>query len=314
MKKAIVTGGAGFIGSHVVENLLDHDMQVLVVDNFSTNAEEEKYARFMEDMEKRENFLGNVDHDLQQDFRGSVDSLVRLFCGFDYVFHLAAHPRVQPSIDDPLNYHDLNVDTTLNILEAARLAKVEKVVFSSSSSIYGDPEVIPTTEDHPKNPMSPYGLHKQIGEEYCKLYTLLYGLKTVCLRYMNVYGERQPSEGAYVPVIGIWDRQFLNGQPLEITGDGTQTRDFVYVKDVAESNYLAAVTDFDNKHEFFNVGSGVNYEINEIASWYNTKTKHIEKRFEPHTTKADVSKLKKLTGWEPTMGLSYYVKKKNGTL
>lgn len=325
MKKAIVTGGYGFIGGHVVETLLDQGWEVLVIDDFSTHPPiyvgdaEAVESEWSKAIKAHKNFLGLVCYDLLR-YTGQLgkkepSELIKMFYGFDYVFHLAAHPRVQPSIDKPLDYHELNVNTTVNVLEAARLAKIKKVIFSSSSSIYGDPTIVPTDEAHPINPMSPYGLHKQIGEEYCKLYSRLYGLETVCLRYFNVYGERQPSLGAYVPVIGIWFEQYNKPLPLTITGDGTQTRDFVYVKDVVRANLLAAETTFPNQHEYFNVGSGVNYEINEIASWYNHPTMHIEKRFEPHTTRADIRKIKATCGWEPTMDLKDYVEgklRKNG--
>ena len=308
--KCIVTGGAGFIGSHVVEQLLEQGFEVLVIDDFSTTMgtrNEEQCTEFIDKVKLHPKFLGLVDHDLSENWQG--DTLTQIFYGFDFVFHLAAHPRVDPSIKDPVMYHRLNVDSTLNVLEAARHAKVSKVIFSSSSSIYGDPLLLPTPEHAAINPMSPYGLHKQIGEEYCKLYTLLYGMSTVCLRYMNVFGERQPFSGAYVPVIGIWFDQYVTNKPLTITGDGSQTRDFVYVGDVARANIVAAMVPQNSSHAAYNVGSGVNYKISDIASWFDQRTVFIPKRFEPHTTQADISLIKQELNWEPLVDLKDYVEK-----
>lgn len=260
---------------------------------------------FLESVKDHPKFLGHVRYDLSFVIG---KELTQMFYGFDTVFHLAAHPRVEPSIKDPVAYHNLNVNTTLNVLEAARLAKIKKVIFSSSSSIYGDPSHLPTGEDHDIGPMSPYGLHKQIGEEYCKLYTELYGLKTVSLRYFNVYGERQPFDGSYVPVIGIWMDQYKRGQKLRITGDGTQTRDFVHVKDVARANLLAVDAPWpSSKTLALNVGSGVNYSLNEIASWFKTYKQYIEKRNEPHTTKADIRSAGVVLGWKPEIDLKDWV-------
>lgn len=287
MAKCLVTGGAGFIGSNLVDELIKQGHDVLIIDNLSTGNKE--------NLNPQATF-----HEL--DLR-DLEKIKPLFNGIDYVFHFAAFPRVQPSIDDPVMTNDINVNATLNVLEASRLAKVKKVVYSASSSAYGDHETMPLTEDLPARPLSPYGLQKYIGELYCQLYSKIYELPTVCLRYFNVYGYRQATEGAYCLVMGIFVRQRLNNQPMTITNDGEQRRDFTSVVDVVKANILAAESTKVGKGDVLNIGRGENFSVNEIAKIIGGPTENIGPRLEPRISLANNTKAKELLGWEPTMNL-----------
>jgi nucleoside-diphosphate-sugar epimerase len=203
MKKAIVTGGAGFIGSNLVDRLIDDGWLVAIIDDLSTG--------------KLEN-INPAAFCWQQDISTvDIDELTHFMKGADIVFHLAALARVQPSIENPIPYNEVNIKGTLNILLAAHRSGVKRVVYSASSSAYGDAKKLPTSETEPTNPLSPYGLQKYVGEQYCKMFSEVYGLDTVSLRYFNVYGERMNLEGAYCLVMGIFARQMLDGKPLTIS-------------------------------------------------------------------------------------------------
>jgi UDP-glucose 4-epimerase len=291
MKKVVVTGGAGFIGSNMVDRLIDEGMEVIILDNFSTG--------------KRENCNTNAtvyDVDL------STDHLEPFLEGVDVVFHFAALARVQPSIEDPLTFNKHNVDSTLRLLFACHKQGVNRVVYSASSSCYGDATEFPTPETHSTNPLSPYGLQKYIGEQYCKMFSEVYGLDTCSLRYFNVYGERMNLEGAYKLVLGIFAKQMLDGKPLTITNDGNQRRDFTYVKDVIEANWLAATHKDQLKGNSFNIGNGNNYSVNELADMLGGEKTYGEKRLEPFKTLADNSKAKYILGWIPTGHLPTWLK------
>lgn len=306
MKKAIVTGCAGFIGGQLTKRLLSQGIKVLGIDDFSTGKEENTIA-----FHENPNFRFICKNlALPRSLLEIEKELPRYdFADADCIFHLAALPRVQPSIDEPMTYHGANVDGTITMLELARKTGIKKFVFSSSSSVYGDPDPqnLPTNESEPFNPMSPYALHKQVGEHYCKLYAELYSINSVALRYFNVYGEGQPEEGAYVPVVGIWMKQHAEGKPLTITGDGTQTRDFVCVDDVVEANWLASQATYAGFH-YFNVGSGKNIELNVLAKLISDDIVHIEKRLEPHTTLADVVKAANFLGFSAKVDLQQWIK------
>ncbi|KKW47907.1 MAG: UDP-glucose 4-epimerase [Candidatus Kaiserbacteria bacterium GW2011_GWA2_58_9] len=279
----LVTGGAGFIGSHISAALLKAGHAVRIFDDFSSG--------------KRENIPAGADV-----ITGDVCSLdaLRLACvGVDGVFHLAALPRVQLSIDKPLETNEVNITGTLNVLLAARDAKVRRVVYTASSSAYGDQPTLPLHEDMKVNPKSPYGLQKYVGEEYAKVASLCWGLETVSLRYFNVYGPRLTFAGAYVTVIAVFLKQKAAGQPLTITGDGTQTRDFTYVDDVVAANLLAMESPKVGKGEVVNIGAGNNVSVNTIAGLIEGPSVHIEPRLEPHDTRADNRKARELLGWEP---------------
>ncbi|MAZ55554.1 MAG: hypothetical protein CMP54_00940 [Flavobacteriales bacterium] len=295
MNKVLVTGGAGFIGSNLVDRLINHGIEVIIIDNLSTGK--------VENIHPRSQFH---EHDLSVI---TIDNLVNILSGVDTVFHLAALARVQPSIENPLPYHDANVTATLNILYAASKAKVKRVVYSASSSCYGNSEKVPQCEDDPANPLSPYGLQKYIGEQYCRMFSEVYKLDTVSLRYFNVYGERMSLEGAYCLVTGIFARQMKNGQDLTITNDGHQRRDFTYVGDVVNANILAAKYSGRLNGKVFNIGNGKNVSINEVADMFGGKKKYGEKRLEPFETLANNKKAKNTLNWQPTGDLSTWIKK-----
>lgn len=284
-EKVVVTGGAGFIGSNLVDALIEKGYEVHVIDNLSAG--------------KRENLHSKVVFH-EKDIR-YLEDIHSIMDGAKYVFHLAAVPRVQFSIEHPIETNEVNVEGTLNVLQAAHEAGVKKVVFSASSSAYGDQDIMPLRENMSANPKSPYGLHKYIGELYSRLWSEIYGLPTVSLRYFNVYGPRLDPSGAYALVIGLFLRLRKEGKPLTITGDGTQTRDFTHVRDVVRANILAAESDAVGKGEVINIGAGKNHTINELAELMGGPVEHIAPRLEPHDTLADNSLAKKLLDWEPTV-------------
>jgi UDP-glucose 4-epimerase len=206
---------------------------------------------------------------------------------------------VQYSIEQPSETHDVNITGTLNILLAAKEAGVSKVVYSASSSAYGDQPILPLVEGMRENPKSPYGLHKFVSELYCRMFSEVYGLPTVSLRYFNVYGPKMDPSGAYALAVGLFLRLRKEGKPITITGDGMQTRDMTHVRDVVRANILAAETETVKSGESINIGSGKNYTINHLAELIGGPVEHIAPRLEPHDTLADVSLARKLLGWEP---------------
>ncbi len=290
--KYLVTGGAGFIGSNLTDALIAQGHDVLVLDNLSTGRQE--------NINPKAAFI-NVDiRDLEQ--------IKPYFAGIDGVFHIAALPPVQLSIENPAETNDVNVNGTLNVLIAAKDAKVKRVVYSASSSAYGDSKTMPLNEEMKPNPLSPYGLQKYIGEEYCRLFSLLYGMETVSLRYFNVYGPRMAGEGAYLTVIKNFLTQKSRGKPMTITGDGEQTRDFTHVRDVVRANMLAMESANVGAGEVINIGAGKNYSMNQIAQFIGGASMHIAPRVEPKHTLADNSKAKKLLGWTPQENLEEAIK------
>ena len=294
--KYIVTGGTGFIGSHLTKKLLDRGDHVTVIDNFESSS-----------LESLEDYLGFDNLQIIKTSICGIDkkSTVHLkikeaFDGVDTVLHLAARARVQPSIDNPVKFNAANVEGTLNMLEYSNQAKVRRFVFTSSSSLYGNTEVFPTPETLQPNPLSPYGLQKLIGEQYCQLYSRIHNLDTVCLRYFNVYGPGAPTEGAYCLVIGKFIQRALAGKNLEIFGDGQQRRDFTYVDDVINANILASESNNKFTGDVFNIGNGDNRSIQDIANVFKLPCDYLPPRIEPKETLADNSKAKEVLGWEPT--------------
>ncbi len=291
--KAIVTGGAGFIGSHVAEGALKEGYEVIIVDNFSYGKEENI-------KELRKNKKVKICK------RDICEDLNELFKDVDVVFHLAALPRVQYSIDHPDEAHKTNVEGTANLLELSRKNKVKRFVFMSSSSVYGDQEKMPYTEDMKPNPMSPYALHKLVGELYCNLYYRLYGLETVSLRGFNIVGPRQDPSGGYACLIPRFIHLVNKNERPTINGDGEQTRDFIYVADVVNANIMAAKT--KNKEAFgeaVNIGTGKRFSVNKVTemilkiSKKNIQPIHGPAVIEPKDTLADITKTKRLLGWAP---------------
>lgn len=294
--KALVTGGAGFIGHHIVRALLERGDEVVVLDDLSTGDSGRLDGRevFVEgDIRDRE-----VVQALFEEHRPEV------------VFHTAARARIQPSIEDPLTTHDVNVTGTLNLLEAAARHETARFVYSSSSSVYGPGLEPPFVETMPTGPVNPYAMHKWMGEEYCRLFSGVYALDTVCLRYFNVYGPGMIDEGAYRTVISIFLGQRDRGEKLTIVGDGTQRRDFTHVSDVVRGNLLAAEHPEPLGGEAFNLGFGASVSVREVAerilgsagkSWEDGTESIPERAFEVFETQADRSKAGEILGWEPTV-------------
>jgi len=286
MSKCLVTGGAGFIGSNLVDALIEEGHEVLVIDNLSTGKKEHvnPKAKFFE-----------------LDLR-DLDKIKPVFEGVDYVFHQAALARVEPSIKNPVLYNDNNVNGTLNTLVASRDAKVKKVIYASSSSVYGDQDVMPLTEDMVAKPTSPYGLQKYIGEQYCRVFSYLYNLPTVCLRYFNVYGKRMALEGAYASVISIFGQQRQRGEPMTIAGDGTHLRTYTFVGDIVRANILACQSNISDGRAI-NTGQNTEYSVNQIAEMFGGPTVNIAPRIEPVRNLCSNKLAKELLGWEPTIDL-----------
>jgi nucleoside-diphosphate-sugar epimerase len=286
-KRYVVTGGAGFIGSHIVDALIAAGHKVDVIDNLVEG--------------KRENV--NPSAELHVADICDYDAIAPIIEGADGVFHLAALPRVQFSIDEPLVANSVNVDGTLSVLTAAMRGKAGKVVFASSAAIYGDEEVMPLSEDMPARPLSPYALHKYAGEHYCKLFSKLYGLPTACLRFFNVYGPRFDPNGPYALVVGRFLKLRKEGQTITITGDGEQTRDFVHVHDIARANILAMQNDQVKSGEVMNIGTGKEITVNRLAELIGGPTEYVAPRIEPRRALADNRRAKDLLGWEPIVVL-----------
>ena len=299
MAKCLITGGAGFIGSNLVDALVKKGYDVLVLDNLSTG--------------KRENVNPQAKF-FEADLR-DFNAIRPLFEDIDYVFHEAALPRIPLSIEKPIETNEINVKGTLHALVASKEAGVKKFIYASSSSALGGAATIPMREDGVCRPLNPYALQKYVGELYCRIFSAIYKLPTVSLRYFNVYGPRQPREGAYVPVIGIFLTQKAAGQPLTITGDGEQRRDFTHVSDVARANILALESSKTGSGEVMNIGAGKNHSINEIAKMIGGNIQYIPlPAGEMRDTLADISRAKELLGWEPQMKLEDGIKDliKNG--
>jgi UDP-glucose 4-epimerase len=298
--KYVVTGGAGFIGSNLVDELIKQKHEVIVIDNLSTGSEENlnPKARF-----------------LQADLVGcgkagpNREKVSKYILGSDAVFHLAALARVQPSIKDPEGFNKANVNGTLNMLSMARDIGIKRFIYSASSSAYGNAEIIPTPETAPTDPLSPYGLQKQIGEQYCRVFYHCYGMETVSLRYFNVFGERQPLSGAYCLVMGVFAQQRLNKEPMTINGDGEQRRDFTYVGDVVKANILAANSNNVGKGEVINIGNGDNRSVNQLADLIGGPRVYLDPVIEPKETLADNTKAKELLGWRPSTTLEDWIPK-----
>ena len=295
MKKCIVTGDAGFIGSHVCDYLLEQGHEVIGIDNQSANNEKFHWNK------KVKASLSDV---------CDYETIRPLFEGVDYVFHLAAESRLQPAINNPIEAVQKNCVGTTVALQCAREAGVKRFIYSSTSSGYGN-NPYPNVETQPDDCLNPYSASKVSAEKFCKMYYNLYGLETVSLRYFNVFGERSPTVGQYAPVIGIFQKQKDAGTPLTVVGDGTQRRDFIYVGDVARANYLAATADLDGYFgQVFNVGSGKNYSVNEIADAISDNQIFIpERKGEMDTTIANIDKIGEIIGWKPEVDVIDWIKK-----
>lgn len=295
MAKSLVTGGAGFIGSNLVDRLVALGHEVVVIDNEYSDVHEHFYWNG-----KAKNYKYDI-----RDYENTRP----LYDGVDYVFHIAAEARIQPAIHNPIEAVSINSVGTVTVLQCAREAGVKRVMYSSTSSGYGMNEP-PNIETQPDDCLNPYSVSKVNGEKLCKMYTSLYGLPTICFRYFNVYGERQPLKGQYAPVIGIFLRQRGDNESLTIVGDGHQRRDFTYVGDVVNANILAATKEVDNDAfgQVYNVGTGTNYSVNQIARMISDNKVNIAPRpGEARISLANNQKLRKTFGWEPSMKLEEWI-------
>lgn len=288
--KYLVTGGAGFIGANLVKKLLGDGYEVVVVDNYAGG--------------KRSDRIFKGAKYIKEDV-GDLKKMIKICAqNFDGIFHLAALPRVSYSVEHPAETHATNVTGLLNILIAAKENKIRRVIFSSSASVYGESEKALLDESLKPNPVSPYGLHKFIGEQYCLLFNALYGVETVSLRYFNVYGPYFDPEGAYALVVGKFINQRKNNQPLTICGDGEYYRDYVHVSDIVEANLAAMNGKLVGKGEIINIGSGVSYSVNNLVKIIGGPSININPRKgDPRCSQADISKAKALLGWSPAVKL-----------
>jgi UDP-glucose 4-epimerase len=295
--KVLVTGGCGFIGSTLVDKLVSMDFKVFVIDNESADTHEQFY-------------YNSKAHYFKYDISDYVNTR-SLYENVDYVFHLAAESRIQPATLNPIQAVKTNVLGTETVLQCSREAGVKKVIYSSTSSAYGLINECPLKEDMPTDCLNPYSVSKVSGEELCKMYTKLFGLKTVIFRYFNVYGDREPTKGQYAPIVGLFLRQLKAGESLTIVPDGTQRRDFTHVDDVVQANILAMQVEHEHYGEIFNVGTGTNNSILELADMISKNQKFIQPRIgESYITLADNSKIKTVLGWNPTVDIKDYIKDK----
>jgi len=283
---SLVTGGCGFIGSHIVDRLVELDHNVIVIDDLSAPENEEFY--YHENKERVQYIIKDIVEDDCSDHFDNVD----------WVFHLAARSRIQPTIGDPESCLRVNVLGTQRVLEWSRIHSVRKLIYSGTSSLYGKQNAIPFTPNMPPQCLNPYSMSKWMGEQVCELYYQLYEFNSIVLRYFNVYGPREPLKGRYAPVIGLFKRQELEEHPITIVGNGLQRRDFTYIKDVVRANIMAAESKV--YHGLFNIGTGRNYSINQVADLVGGDKVHIPSRAgEARETMADISKATQILGWSP---------------
>ncbi len=304
MERVLITGGCGFIGSHLVDALIKEHVIVDVVDDLSATENETFYfnpsATYHKFSILNKERLGSLFDNLKP----------------DTVFHLAAKARIQRAIQNPQYTCDVNFNGTCNILQLSKENDVSRVIFSSTSSIYGLKNSCPLKENMPNDCLNPYSISKSAAEDLCKMYYNLFGLKTIVFRYFNVYGERQPLKGQYAPVVGIFYKQKANGQSMTVVGDGLQTRDFTHVSDVVNANLLAANTDDEgNFAEVFNVGSGRSHSVLKIAEIIGGNVEFIPERVgEARATLADLSKSKEKLGYSPQIKLEDWLIEENNNL
>jgi UDP-glucose 4-epimerase len=296
MTISVVTGGAGFIGSHLVKELLSLGHEVRVIDDESSgnqpywNQEAKNYIYSILDYAKTRSIFNDA----------------------DYVFHLAAESKIGSTLEDPVKATHSNTLGTDFVLQCSKQAGVKRVIYSSTAGAYGN-SPIPSIETQPDSPLNPYSVSKVNAEKICKMYSDLFGLETIILRYFNVYGENQPSKGQYAPVMGVFAKQKYNREPLTIVGDGEQRRDFINVDDVVNANILSATSKIDKQYfgTVFNIGSGTNYSINDIAKMFKCDVTYLPGRpGEIKESLADINKAKNILKWEPTLDLKQWLNEK----
>ncbi len=293
--KSLVTGGAGFIGSNLVDQLVNIGHKVIVLDNFSTGR------------------ISNLSHHKKKNVKiirtdiSKNKKIDKYFNKVDYVFHLAGLADIVPSIENPRKYFETNVNGTLNVLQASHKAKIKKFVYAASASCYGIPKSYPTNENAAIEPMYPYAFTKWQAEELIMHWFKVYNFPAVSCRFFNVYGLRSRTSGAYGAVFGVFIAQKLANKPLTIVGDGNQTRDFIYIKDLVSA--IIKVAQRSKIGKIYNIGAGKEVKVNEIANLISNKTIHIPKRpGEPDRSLADISKIKKELNWKPKISINQGVK------
>jgi UDP-glucose 4-epimerase len=302
--KALVTGGAGFIGSNLVDELLEMGHEVVVIDNESSECNAEFYWN---------ESAFNAKFDI-----ADYTNTRPLYDAVDVVFHLAAEARIQPAIKNPIRAVTTNAVGTCTVLQCAREAGVKRVIYSSTSSAYGR-NTPPCVETMVEDCLNPYSVSKVAGEKLCKMYYELYGLETIIFRYFNVYGEREPIKGHYAPVVGLFLKQSKNGEPLTIVGDGEQRRDFTHVSDVVNANIMASCSQYSmgpypeprTFGQVYNVGTGTNHSINELASMISDNQIYVDPRpGESRETLADNTKMRFTFGWTPKVSIDTWIQSK----
>ena len=295
--KYLVTGGAGFIGSHLVDRLISEKHNVIVIDNESASENEDFYWN-----DSAENYK----HDICD-----YNKIKYLFKNVDCIFHLAAESRIQTAIKNPAKTFKVNFIGTLNILEASRLYDVKRVIYSSTSSYYGLKNQSPLVESMDRDCLNPYSSSKVAGEDIVRMYSKLYGIESIIFRYFNVFGERQPTKGQYAPVIGLFQKMKSEGKPMTVVGDGLARRDYTHVKDVVEANVLAAMKEELSKSMVINIGTGINYSVLDLVKLIDGEYIHIPPREgEAKETLADISIARGYLNWEPTINLEEWIKNK----
>ena len=288
-RNVLVTGGMGFIGSNLVDRLLFLGHNVIVIDDMSAKENEKFYQN-----KNATNIVKDI----------SKDDCAEQFRDIDYVFHMAARSRIQPTIGSPGECFEVNVVGTQRVLEWSRINSVKRFVYSGTSSLYGHQNTIPFQPNMPADCLNPYSMSKWMGEQICKLYSQLYGLNSTVLRYFNVYGPREPVKGAYAPVIGLFKRQKLSGNPMTIVGSGEQRRDFTHIEDVVNANILAMSLESHKNFDIYNVGTGKNFSINEVADMIGGEKVYIDSRpAEVRETLADIALTTRDLGWQPKIDL-----------
>jgi UDP-glucose 4-epimerase len=293
--KSLVTGGAGFIGSNLVDRLISLGHEVICIDNESAECHETFYWN-----DKAQNYKYDI---------CNYEDIKDLFVGVDNVFHVASDARIQPAILNPRKSIESNAVGTANILELSRVNNVKRFIYSSTSSAYGKKSSIPNIETQPSDPLTPYSTAKVFGENLARVYYNLYGLETISLRYFNVYGSRQPLKGQYAPVIGLFMKQHGEGKSLTVVGDGSQRRDFTHISDVVDANIIASELT-SGFGEVYNIGFGSNYSILDLANSISNDIKFIPPRVgEVQETLASNQKFKDLTGWMPKVSLMEWIQK-----
>lgn len=293
-KISIVTGGCGFIGSHIVDELVKRGHEVIVIDDLSA----------------QRNFINNDATYLEESIT-NYEAIKKAFRNVDNVFHLAAESKIQPTIERPQDACKINFVGTCNVLQATKEfgKPTSRVIYSSTSAAYGLKNIPPLSEDMERDCLNPYSVSKAAGEDLCKMYYTLWGLKTIIFRYFNIYGDRQPLNGQYAPVVGIFLRQKKNKEKLTIIGDGLQKRDFTHVSDVVQANMLASETDNEEAFgQIFNVGTGLSHTVLDVAKMVDSEYEFLPPRLgEVKDSLANINKITDTLNYKTSIKLNDWI-------